>query len=160
MEPLAAVKSMIRLVRNPTHTHEVFTIIRALSGSDLRTGLDRFKDTEFGESAFFERGSTERQSQKRNLLGKLPAGSLGREYQKNSCRRKTFWRTGLKRQISDPYSLKLQIRNSNYSLQGKEICMTLWHVVTGYGRDELGEACLLALHTLRTRTEVLASLLL
>ena len=49
LEPLAAIKSMTRLVRNPTHTHEVFTIIKALSGSDLQKGLDRFKGTEFGE---------------------------------------------------------------------------------------------------------------
>ena len=82
MEPLAAVKSMIQLVRNPTHTHEVFTIIRALSGSDLQAGLDRFKDTEFGEKVLRHRIHLRDSLKKRHLMATLPVGSLGQEYQK------------------------------------------------------------------------------
>ena len=82
MEPLAALKSMIRLARNPTHTHEVFTIIKALAGSDLQIGLDRFKSTEFGERILRNGVQLRDSLNKQNLLAKLPAGSLGREYQK------------------------------------------------------------------------------
>tara|TARA_Y100000991_G_scaffold189121_1_gene154856 strand:+ start:397 stop:585 length:189 start_codon:yes stop_codon:yes gene_type:complete len=62
--------------------------------------------------------------------------------------------------MHNPYSLKLQIRSSNYSLQGKGICMT-------YGTQSLvmeemswEKPVYLHLPTLRTRTEVMATLLL
>ena len=143
MELLAAVKSMIRLVRNPTHTHEVFTIIRALSGSDLRTGLDRFKDTEFGESVLRNGVQLRDSLKRRNILGKLPAGSLGREYQK-FVQEENLLADGLEK--ANKRSLQPEITDPELKLFAarQRDMHDLWHVVTGYGRDELGEACLLA----------------
>ena len=46
MQPLVALRAITRLVKNPNETREVFTIIRALSGSDLEKGLKRFQATE------------------------------------------------------------------------------------------------------------------
>ena len=143
MEPLAALKSMIRLARNPTHTHEVFTIIKALAGSDLQIGLDRFKSTEFGERILRNGVQLRDSLKKQNLLAKLPAGSLGREYQK-FAQEENLLADGLEKankhssqhEITDP-ELKL------FAARQRDM-HDLWHVVTGYGRDELGEACLLA----------------
>jgi ubiquinone biosynthesis protein COQ4 len=143
LEPLAAIKSMIRLVRNPTHTHEVFTIIKALSGSDLQKGLDRFKRTEFGEKVLRNRLQLRDSLKKRNLLAKLPAGSLGREYQK-FVQEENLSADGLEK--ANERSLQAEITDPELKLFAarQRDMHDLWHVVTGYGRDELGEACLLA----------------
>ena len=143
MEPLAAIKSMIRLVRNPTHTHEVFTIIKALSGSDLQKGLDRFKGTEFGEKVLRNRLQLRDSLKKRNLLAKLPVGSLGREYQK-FVQEENLSADGLEK--ANERSLQAEITDPELKLFAarQRDMHDLWHVVTGYGRDELGEACLLA----------------
>ena len=143
MEPLAAIKSMTRLVRNPTHTHEVFTIIKALSGSDLQKGLDRFKGTEFGEKVLRNRLQLRDSLKKRNLLAKLPAGSLGREYQK-FVQEENLSADGLEK--ANERSLQAEITDPELKLFAarQRDMHDLWHVVTGYGRDELGEACLLA----------------
>ena len=143
LEPLAAIKSMTRLVRNPTHTHEVFTIIKALSGSDLQKGLDRFKGTEFGEKVLRNRLQLRDSLKKRNLLAKLPAGSLGREYQK-FVQEENLLADGLEK--ANERSLQAEITDPELKLFAarQRDMHDLWHVVTGYGRDELGEACLLA----------------
>ena len=143
MEPLAAVKSMIRLVRNPTHTHEVFTIIRALSGSDLQAGLDRFKDTEFGEKVLRHRLHLRNSLKKRHLMATLPVGSLGQEYQK-FVQKENLSADGLEKaneQSSQPEIIDPDLKL--FAARQRDM-HDLWHVVTGYGRDELGEACLLA----------------
>ena len=143
MEPLAAIKSMIRLVRNPTHTHEVFTIIKALSGSDLQKGLERFKGTEFGEKVLRNRLQLRDSLKKRNLLAELPDGSLGREYQK-FVQEENLSADGLEK--ANERSLQAEITDPELKLFAarQRDMHDLWHVVTGYGRDELGEACLLA----------------
>ena len=143
LEPLAAIKSMTRLVRNPTHTHEVFTIIKALSGSDLQKGLDRFKGTEFGEKVLRNRLQLRDSLKKRNLLAKLPVGSLGREYQK-FVQEENLSADGLEK--ANERSLQAEITDPELKLFAarQRDMHDLWHVVTGYGRDELGEACLLA----------------
>ena len=143
MKPLAALKSMIRLVRNPTHTHEVFTIIRALSGSDLQAGLDRFKGTEFGANVLRHRIQLRDSLKPPPLLATLPAGSLGREYQK-FVQEENLSADGLEkasRQSSRPEIMDPDLEL--FAARQRDM-HDLWHVVTGYGRDELGEACLLA----------------
>ena len=143
LDPLVAVKSMIRLVRNPSHTHEVFTIIRALSGSDLQAGLARFKETEIGERVLKNRLQLRDSLREQHLLDALPKGSLGKKY----CafvQEQNLSADGLEKanqqisrsEIADP-DLKL------FASRQRDM-HDLWHVVTGYGRDELGEACLLA----------------
>ena len=134
---------MTRLVRNPTHTHEVFTIIKALSGSDLQKGLDRFKGTEIGEKVLRNRLQLRDSLKKRNLLAKLPAGSLGREYQK-FVQEENLSADGLEK--ANERSLQAEITDPELKLFAarQRDMHDLWHVVTGYGRDELGEACLLA----------------
>ena len=143
MKPLAAFKSMIRLVRNPTHTHEVFTIIRALSGSDLQAGLDRFKSTEFGEKVLRHRLQLRDSLKKQLPMTTLPAGSLGREYQK-FVQEENLSADGLEK--ANDQSLRPEIMDPDLKLFAarQRDMHDLWHVVTGYGRDELGEACLLA----------------
>ena len=143
LQPIAAFKSMIRLVRNPTHTHEVFTIIKALSGSDLQIGLDRFKGTEFGEKVLRNRLQLRDSLKKPDLLAKLPAGSLGREYQK-FVQEENLSADGLEK--ASERSLQAEITDPELKLFAarQRDMRDLWHVVTGYGRDGLGGACLLA----------------
>ena len=143
MEPLAAVASMFRLVRNPSHTHEVFTIIRALSGSDLQAGLTRFKGTEIGEKVLESRLELRDSLKKQHLLNALPKGSLGNEY----CafvQEQDLSADGLEK--ANKQSSRSEIADPDLKLfaSRQRDMHDLWHVVTGYGRDELGEACLLA----------------
>jgi ubiquinone biosynthesis protein COQ4 len=134
---------MIRLVRNPSHTHEVFTIIRALSGSDLQIGLARFRETETGEQVLKNRTKLRDRLDEQQFLGALPSGSLGKEY----CifiKEEDLSADGL--QKASERSLQSEIADPDLKLfaSRQRDMHDLWHVVTGYGRDELGEACLLA----------------
>ena len=143
LDSLVAVKSMIRLVRNPSHTHEVFTIIRALSGSDLQAGLARFKETEIGERVLKNRLQLRDSLREQHLLDALPKGSLGKKY----CafvQEQNLSADGLEK--ADKQSSRSEIADPALKLfaSRQRDMHDLWHVVTGYGRDELGEACLLA----------------
>lgn len=147
MEPILAVKSMFRLVRNPSHTHEVFTIIGALSGSDLQAGLTHFKATEIGEKVLEGRLELRDSLEKQHLMNALPKGSLGNKY----CafvQEQDLSADGLEK--ANKQSSRSEIANPDLKLfaSRQRDMHDLWHVVTGYGRDELGEACLLAYHCL------------
>ena len=80
MQPLVAIRAITRLVKNPDHTHEVFTIIRALSGSDLEKGLKRFQATEVGKTVLQDRRQLTSVLNDRNMLATLPPSSFGRAY--------------------------------------------------------------------------------
>ena len=67
LQPIVAFRALRRLIADPQQTHEVFTIIRALSGPALRNGYMRFASTETGRTVLRE---------KRSLLATLQTGEL------------------------------------------------------------------------------------
>lgn len=142
MQPLVALRAITRLVKNPNETREVFTIIRALSGSDLEKGLKRFQATELGKTVLQDRRQLTSVLNDRNMLATLPPSSFGRAYlefitdEGLSADGLVEASEGEKKEpFNDPDLMLFAARQRDMH--------DLWHVLTQYGRDELGEACLL-----------------
>jgi ubiquinone biosynthesis protein COQ4 len=142
LQPIKAIKAITRLVRNPTHTHEVFIIIRALSGSDLQKGLNRFRTTEVGRSVLKDRTQLMNSLRNKTLLAELPQKSLGQRYLQ-FINEQGLSADGLV-EASEEQADALDADSDLALFATRQRDMhDLWHVLTEYGRDELGEACLL-----------------
>ena len=142
MQPVKAIKAITRLVRNPTHTHEVFIIIRALSGSDLQKGLSRFRTTEVGRSVLRDRTQLMTSLRNKTFLAELPTNSLGQSYLQ-FINEQGLSADGLV-EASEEQADALDADSDLALFATRQRDMhDLWHVLTEYGRDELGEACLL-----------------
>lgn len=151
VQPRVALQALKRLIGNPEDTRQVFVIIRALSGNSLQRGFRRFNQTASGREIASRDTDLVDVLKDTAELRKLPAGSLGQAYyefitsesltadglvaaSEPDVRDKLIQDPGLKR-----YAARLRDQHD------------LWHVLTGYGRDELGEMCLLAFTYAQTR---------
>jgi ubiquinone biosynthesis protein COQ4 len=151
IRPLDAWRALARLVRNPDETKHVFDLIDALAGNSGERMLRRFEATESGRRILDGRRQLLPVLSDRESLMALPAGSLGRTYAEFMTREQIS-ADGLvtasmeggraKEDLSPERELiGLRMRDSH----------DLWHVVTGYGRDLVGEACVLAVTYAQTK---------
>ena len=154
LRPIVALKALRRLIADPEQTHEVFTILRALSGPSLRHGFMRFASTSTGRKVLSERRDLLSTLQDRQRLEQLPPASLGRRY----------WEWTRSEALSAD-GLVTASAQMDYAEFGPDMALfamrqrdmhDLWHTVTQYGRDELGEACLLAFTAAQTRNFAIA----
>ena len=132
-----------RLLANPEATEEVFAIIRALSGPSLKKGLERFRSTHHGRNVLSNRIDVLQTLQNKEYLATLAENSLGRHYLDFIHSEK----------ISAGGLVKASDKDINYAEMDEDLARfatrqrdthDLWHTLTEYGRDELGELCLLA----------------
>jgi ubiquinone biosynthesis protein COQ4 len=144
----AAWRALQRLLRDKDDTGEVFEIMRALNGDSTRQGYRRLLTTAEGGRLAYRREELAERLSDRGWLATLPAGSLGAAY----------------RDVTDtggvtPMGL---VEVSNQVMNGIEHPVAwygrrirdshdLWHTVTGYGLDSLGEASLVAFSYAQTR---------
>jgi ubiquinone biosynthesis protein COQ4 len=151
IRPLDAWRALARLVRNPDETKHVFDLIDALSGNSGERMLQRYQSTESGRRILAERRQLLPILSDRERLLALPPGTLGRTYAEFMTREQIS-ADGLveasqeggrpKEDLSPERELiGLRMRDSH----------DLWHVVTGYGRDLVGEACVLAVTYAQTK---------
>ena len=149
MQPLVAAAALRRLIANPENTHEVFTVIRALSGPALQNGYVRFCQTEVGRKVLHEDIDLLDTLSDREALAELPINTLGRHYL-HFVSSENLSADGLV-QASEEGDLKnLEGGISRFGMRQRDM-HDLWHALTEYGRDELGEACLLAFTYAQTK---------
>jgi ubiquinone biosynthesis protein COQ4 len=136
------------LLRDPDDTSQVFRIVEALSGRTGERVFARFQRSEAGARILRERRSLLETLTGREALLALPPGSLGHSYAEFT-EREQISADGLvdasraRGAVVDPERRLVfdRLRDGH----------DLWHVVTGYGRDLLGEASLLAFSFAQTR---------
>ena len=149
MQPIVALKALKTLINDPEQTEQVFVIIRAMSGNHLEKSYARFRQTNSGDRILREETQLLDVLQNREFLRSLPADSLGRHYLQ-FVETEQITADGLVEAsqndelVSDDPGLLL------FSERLRDM-HDLWHVVTGYGRDTFGEACLLAFTYAQTR---------
>ena len=149
MQPLVALKAIRRLIRDPEDTAQVFTIVRALAGSSIARGYRRFRTLPVGQRILAERRELLETLKDRDALRALPAGSLGRAYL-HFVESENLTADGLVEASQRESEEWLDADMQRYGLRLRDQ-HDLWHTVTGYGRDELGELCLLAFTYAQTR---------
>lgn len=144
IRPIKAYKHFKKLIQNKEDTTQVFDIIEALDGSSLEKDFKRFINTPEGKARFTERKNLVPLLDDHETLRKLPMGSVGQHY----C------------DFMESQSLSAQGLVDEYDRWGKRLedyydadiswfgnrrrdVHDLMHIMSGYSRDALGEACVL-----------------
>ena len=142
LRPLAALKAVRRVIADPEQTEEVFRVLHALSGPSLRRNYRRFKASENGTRILKEKRVLTDTLNDSEFLSSLPTNSLGYAY----------YRFITREQISAGGLEQANMQAGGENLGGDfglflartRASHDLFHVLTEYGRDPLGEACLLS----------------
>jgi ubiquinone biosynthesis protein COQ4 len=145
-----ALKALRRLLADKEDTTQVFEIMRALNGASTARAYHRLLATPQGGRIAYERQELARRLMDDAWLDSLPEGSVGAAY-REFVRAERLSAEGLAEvsrqglaQIEEPHP---------YAWMGRRTrdAHDIWHVLSGYGRDALGEACLVAFSYAQTR---------
>ncbi len=144
MRPLKAWHHFRKLIADKEDTEQVFHIIKALSSKDFARRAEAFWNSARGRAVRAEKRSLVQRLDDHDALRKLPKNSLAHAY----C--DFMEREGLSAQgLVDEYA-RFADKGNHYNdlleLYANRLRDThdLFHVLTGYGRDALGEQCVLA----------------
>ena len=146
IRPFHAFKSWLRLLRNKEDTRQVFEIIYSLSGRSGEKVFTRFSGSEFGRRVLSEPVKIEEQFADREWLRSMPEGSVGRAYL-GFMEREGLTPEGVidaAAEAGTDFECETQFEGYRRMSLHMEVIHDLWHVLTGYGRDALGELCVLA----------------
>ena len=152
MRLTVALAALRKLIANPEDTRRAFEVIRAMAGPALKRGLGRFRGTAFGRRALAEKPSLLRTLSDRQALAALPEGSLGRAYFE-FVHGESLSSDGLVEASMNADAQAYAYSDPNLRWYGERMRdqHDLWHIVTQYGRDPFGEACLLTFTYAQTR---------
>ena len=145
-----AWRSLQKLLADKEDTRQVFEIMRALNGKSTANGYIKLLETPEGGRMAFERKEFADKLMDDAWLDSLPAGSVGAAY-REFIRAEDLSAEGLadvsREGISDvdnphPYAW--------FGRRTRDV-HDIWHILTGYHRDALGEACLVAFSYAQTK---------
>jgi len=142
LHPIAALRAMRNLKRNRQDTRQAVLLIDALRGKTSLRQFARFRQTETGRTVLAERRQLIDRLSDRGRLAALPPGTLGRSYHEFMAA-ENLSAQGLVEASQIGETLPAGEDMTLFRERSRET-HDLLHVVTGYGRDPLGEACLLA----------------
>ncbi len=145
IRPVKAWRHFKKLMANKEDTEQVFHIINALNGNSQRKQYLAFVQSESGQNRIAAKISLPPLLDDHDTLRQLPDGSLGRAYvdfmeqeglsAQGLVDEYARFDTGFMDQYPDTVQWYFNRRRDTHDLL---------HVLTGYGRDALGEACVLA----------------
>jgi ubiquinone biosynthesis protein COQ4 len=147
---LHALRSLRRLFADKEDTGQVFEIMRALNGASTARGYHRLLTTAQGGRLAYERVEFAAKLMDDAWLDSLPQGSVGAAY-RTFVRAEQLSAEGLA-EVSRQGAAKIDEPHP-YAWFGRRTrdVHDLWHILSGYGRDGLGEACLVAFSYAQTR---------
>jgi ubiquinone biosynthesis protein COQ4 len=147
---LHALKSLRRLLADKEDTTQVFEIMRSLNGSATAKNYDQLLRHPQGGRIAYERQELARKLMDDAWLDSLPEGSVGAAY-RSFVRSEQLSADGLAEvsrqglsQIDEPHPWAWMGRRT------RDV-HDIWHTLTGYGRDALGEACLVGFSYAQTK---------
>ncbi len=142
MQWRVAFRALRALINDNDDTTQVFKITDALRGNSDKRNTKRMKQSEIGRKILSERRSLIHVLSDRERLRTLPDGTLGRAYLE-FMEREGLSADGLAAAAEEGYQhAKSDPEIATYSNWVRD-SHDLWHVLTGYGRDPLGELALL-----------------
>lgn len=150
MEFRKAWRALQALIADPEDTKQVFTIMRALTGKSFYKQYLKFKANETGQRILTQERDLLQTLANREALMALPEGSLGKTYI-DFMEREGITAEGLVEASEDAYTDFTDKNMERYAMRTREM-HDLWHVVTGYGRDGLGEVCVVAFSYAQTKS--------
>ncbi len=159
IRPFEAWRAMRILLRDKEDTAQVFRFVQALTGDSQRMGFERFKQSETGQRILREQRRLLDVLSDRAGLAKCPEGSLGRAYL-DFVYGHNLSADGLVAASKEGSSRKFESADEELYANRLRDMHDLWHVTTGYGRDGLGELCLLAFSYAQTRNRGIGAIVL
>jgi ubiquinone biosynthesis protein COQ4 len=140
---LHALKSLRKLLADKEDTRQVFEILRALNGSSTAKGYHRLLATPEGGRIAYQRPEFAEKLMDDAWLDSLPDGSVGAAY-RQFVRSEELSADGLA-MISREGAEGIDEQHP-YAWFGRRTrdVHDIWHILSGYHRDALGEACLVA----------------
>ena len=159
VRPMAAWKALRNLMKDPDDTTQVFEIIDALAGRSFEKSFKKFRRSPNGPRFIEEQPDIVALLSDREALAAMPAGSLGRAYLDFVIREK-LTPEGLS-SASKEFDWDPEAPKGAYWF-GARLRDThdLHHVLTGYNRDLVGEAALLAFTWAQTRNRGIGAIVL
>jgi ubiquinone biosynthesis protein COQ4 len=138
-----ALRALRKLLADKDDTVQVFEIMRALNGASTAKGYHRLLATPDGGRIAYERQEFAQRLMDAAWLDSFGQGTVAAAY-RDFIREAGFSADGLADVSRE--SLKDVDEKHPYAWFGRRTrdVHDLWHVLSGYGRDALGEACLVA----------------
>jgi ubiquinone biosynthesis protein COQ4 len=140
--PFEAIRAAGALLRNPEDTRQVFKVIAALRGRSAERLFARFASSETGAAVLADRRRLLDRLEDQAALAALPAGSIGRAYL--AFMQEENLSAGGLVMASEVGEAEHFTADGRLVRERMRDMHDLTHVLTGYGRDGLGELCLLA----------------
>lgn len=143
LKPLTAFRAFRKLIADKEDTRQVFEIMRALSGRSIGRGYNRMLKTVEGGRQAFLREELAHYLDDPVWLAKFEPGTVGATYREFRNTR-GFTAEGLAdeaRKIGAPVDAQHPV--VWYSRRIRDV-HDIWHVLTGYQTDALGEACVVS----------------
>lgn len=142
--PLVAWKHMQQLIADKEDTEQVFHIIEALNGRSFEKNFQAFAESEKGRALLAKKEYLPPLLDDHDWIRTLPYGTVGRAYI-DFMEREGLTAQGLVDE-SEKFRGAVRDYDDDYYWYGNRLRDThdLFHVLSGYGRDALGEASLLA----------------
>ncbi len=149
--PVEALRALRKLVQDPEDTALVFVIMRALTGDAIEKGAARFGRTPTGAAFLRDPHDLVSVLSDRARLAALPEGSLGRSYLQ-LVERAGITAQGLVEVSEEDVGEYAQLSDeqARYARRLRD-SHDLWHTVTGYSTDTLGEVCVVAFSYAQTK---------
>jgi ubiquinone biosynthesis protein COQ4 len=154
--PLVALRALAALAADPDDLPKVFTIIESLPGRSPEWMLARLRATGEGRHLLATKPDLGARLADRAALHALPAGTLGRAYAELMDHEGITPQGIIDASIAGREVSVERSADHRYLADRMRDTHDLWHVVTGYGMDLLGEASLLCFIYTQTKSPGIA----
>ena len=152
LQPLRALRAVRRLIADKEDTASVFEIMRALAGRAIPNGYRRLLSTPEGGRIAYEHDEFAERLSDSVWLAQFGPGTVGAAYRDFIAPR------GLSAEGLAEESRKIPEADVDaahplawYARRMRDV-HDVWHVLTGYGTDALGEVCVVAFSYAQTRS--------
>lgn len=144
IQPVRALKALIRLIADKDDTRQAFEILQALGGRSLARGYDRMIKSPVGRAQAGEGRELVDSFCRWSWLQQFAPGTVGAAY-RDFLIRQGYQPDGLSDFTRAVPDIRIEDRHP-YAWYGRRLrdAHDVWHVLTGYGPDTLGEVCLAA----------------
>jgi ubiquinone biosynthesis protein COQ4 len=144
IQPGRALRAFRRLVADKEDTRQVFEIMRALAGRSFPKGYQRLLGTTGGGRQAALAVEFADRLEDRAWLESFPESSVGAAYRAFIAPRalSAYGLAADSRKLPDT-DIDIQHPVAWYARRLRDV-HDIWHVLTGYGTDALGEACVVA----------------
>lgn len=145
-----ALKALQRLLNDKEDTGQVFEIMRALNGKSTAKGYERLLTTVQGGRIAYQRQELAAKLMDDAWLDAFAPGTVGAAY-RDFIRSEQLSAEGLA-EVSriDGNEIDIQHPYAWFGRRTRDV-HDIWHILSGYHRDGLGEACLVAFSYAQTR---------